>query len=244
MAATRSSIPPKRSSFDAASAPVAGVPDSVRPLTDDFLTLAGAAEAQTRVKASVFLAYAAPVAGEEEARARLAAREKALWDANHHCSAWRLRGGVSRANDAGEPGGSAGAPILAAIDGAGLVDVVVVVTRWFGGTKLGVGGLVRAYGEAAALALEAAPRRVGTVAARLRVRYPYPHTAAVMRVLERAGAAEIEHGYEAGGEAGIVDFSIPASAEAAVGAELREATSGAVAAEHAGETVLYRNAAG
>jgi putative IMPACT (imprinted ancient) family translation regulator len=211
-------------------------------MADGFLTLSGAAEAQTRVKASVFLAYAAPAADEEEARAILAAREKAMWDATHHCSAWRLRGGVSRSNDAGEPSGSAGAPILAAIDGAGVVDAVVVVTRWYGGTKLGVGGLVRAYGEAAALALEAAPRRVGTVAARLRVTYAYAHTAAVMRVLERAGATEVEHGYAASGDAGIVTFAVPASLEAFVRDELREGTAGALAPEHVGETVLYRNA--
>src|SRR3954468_15919307 len=190
--------------------------------SDDFLTLAGPGEAETRVKASVFLAYAAPVASEEEARAILAAREKAMWDANHHCSAWRLRTGVARANDAGEPSGSAGAPIVAAIEGAGLTDALVIVTRWFGGTKLGVGGLVRAYGEAAALALEAAPRRVGTVAERLRVRYPYAHTAAVMRVLERAGAARVEHGYAETGDAGIVELSVPAGVVNAVGDELRE----------------------
>jgi uncharacterized YigZ family protein len=211
-------------------------------VVDDFLTLAGPGEAETRVKASVFLAYAAPVAAEEEARALLAAREKAMWDANHHCSAWRLRGGVARANDAGEPSGSAGAPILAAIEGAGLTDTLVIVTRWFGGTKLGVGGLVRAYGEAAALALEAAPRRVGTVAARLRVRYPYAHTAAVMRVLERAGGAAIEHGYAEAGDAGIVEFSVPASAEDGVRDELREATAGALAPERVGGATLYRNA--
>ena len=210
---------------------------------DDFLTLAGTGEAETRVKASVFLAYATPVASEEEARAVLAAREKAMWDANHHCSAWRLRGGVARANDAGEPNGSAGAPILAAIEGAGLTDALVIVTRWFGGTKLGVGGLVRAYGEAAALALEAAPRRIGTAAARLRVRYPYAHTAAVMRVLERAGAAAVEHGYAEAGDAGIVEFSVPASVEDGVREELREATSGALAPEHVGGAVLSRNVA-
>ena len=209
---------------------------------DDFLTLAGSGEAETRVKASVFLAHAAPVASKEEARGILAAREKAMWDANHHCSAWKLRGGIARANDAGEPNGSAGAPILAAIEGAGLVDTLVIVTRWFGGTKLGVGGLVRAYGEAAALALEAAPRRIGTVAARLGVRYPYAHTAAVMRVLERAGAAAVEHGYAEAGDAGIVEFSVPASAEGGVADELREATSGALAPEHVGAAVLYRNA--
>jgi uncharacterized YigZ family protein len=209
---------------------------------DDFLTLAESGEAQTRVKASVFLATAWPVETEEEARAILAAREKAMWDATHHCNAWKLRGGVSRANDAGEPGGSAGAPILAAIEGAGLVDVLVIVTRWYGGTKLGVGGLVRAYGDAAALALEAAPKRIGTAAERLRVRYPYAHTAAVMRVVERAGAAAIEHGYADSGEAGIVEFSVSASLRAFVRDELREATAGAVAPEALGGAVLYRNA--
>ena len=209
---------------------------------DSFLTLAAPAEAQTREKASVFLAYAAPVETEEEARAALAERAKAMWDATHHCSAWRLRTGVSRANDAGEPSGSAGAPILAAIEGAGLVDCLVVVTRWYGGTRLGVGGLVRAYGDAAAQALAAAPRRVGTRAARLSVRYPYAHTAAVMRVLERAGAARVEHGYAAGGDAGTVEFSVPESAEARLRDELREATAGALAPERTGAAVLYRNA--
>jgi uncharacterized YigZ family protein len=209
---------------------------------DHFTTLAGPAETQGRVKASVFLAYAAPAGSEDEARAVLAAREKAHWDASHHCSAWKLRGGVARANDAGEPSGSAGAPILAAIEGAGLTDCVVVVTRWFGGTKLGVGGLVRAYGDAAAEALSAAPRRVGTEAARLSVRYAYAHTAAVMRVLEKAGAAEIEHGYADSGDAGTVAFSVAASREAFVRDELREATAGAVAPERTGAAVLYRNA--
>ena len=209
---------------------------------DDFLTLAGTGQAQTRVKASVFLGTAWPVETEDEARAVLAAREKAMWDATHHCNAWKLRGGAARANDAGEPGGSAGAPILAAIEGAGLVDVLVIVTRWYGGTKLGVGGLVRAYGDAAALALQAAPRRVGTVAERLRVRYPYAHTAAVMRVAERAGAAAIEHGYAESGDAGIVEFSVPASVTVFVRAELREATAGAVSPEPLGAAVLYRNA--
>jgi len=210
---------------------------------DDFLTLAGTGEAQTRIKASVFLATAWPVQTEDEARAILAEREKRMWDANHHCSAWKLRSGVTRTNDAGEPGGSAGAPILAAIEGAGLIDALVIVTRWFGGTKLGVGGLVRAYGDAAAEALAATPRRVGTLAARLRVRYPYEHTAAVMRVMERAGAAAVEHGYADAGDAGIVEFSVPASLQSFVADELREATAGALAPEPVGTAVLYRNAA-
>ena len=207
-----------------------------------FTTLAAPAEAQFREKASTFLAYAAPAASEAEARAVLAEREKLHWDATHNCSAWVVRGGIRRANDAGEPSGSAGAPILAAIEGAGLTDCVVVVTRWYGGTKLGVGGLVRAYGDAAARALAAAPRRVGVEAVRLEVRYPYAHTAAVMRALERAGAEQVEHGYAEGGDAGIVLVSVPDGSVEAFADELREGTAGSVAPERTGEIVLYRNA--
>lgn len=207
-----------------------------------FTTLVAPAEAQFREKASTFLAYAAPAASEAEARAVLAEREKLHWDATHNCSAWVVRGGIRRANDAGEPSGSAGAPILAAIEGAGLTDCIVIVTRWYGGTKLGVGGLVRAYGDAAAQALAAAPRRTGVEAARLEVRYPYAHTAAVMRALERAGAEQIEHGYAESGDAGIVLASVPDGAVAAFADELREGTAGAVTPERTGEVVLYRNA--
>jgi uncharacterized YigZ family protein len=207
-----------------------------------FVTLAGSAEAQFREKASTFLAYAAPAASEAEAREVLAEREKLHWDATHNCSAWVVRGGIRRANDAGEPSGSAGAPILAAIEGAGVTDCIVVVTRWYGGTKLGVGGLVRAYGDAAAQALAAAPRRIGTEAARLEVRYPYAHTAAVMRALERAGGEQVEHGYADSGDAGIVLVSVPDAAVEAFADELREGTAGAVAPERKGRITLYRNA--
>lgn len=211
---------------------------------ETFLTLAGPGTADTRIKASVFHALAVPVRSEDEARAAVAARAREMFDAAHHCSAWRLRDGTGRANDAGEPSGSAGAPILAAIDGAGVTDCCVVVTRYFGGTKLGVGGLVRAYGEAAALALEGAPRLAGVRAVRLRVRYPYEHTAAVMRMLERARADEVEHGYAEGGRRGEVEFAVGAGAEAAVGEMLRDDTAGTVAPERTGETVLYRNEIG
>ena len=194
------------------------------------------------MKGSVFLAHAAPAASEEEARAILAAREKAMWDASHHCSAWKLRDGTARANDAGEPSGSAGAPILAAIEGAGVSDAIVIVTRWYGGTKLGVGGLVRAYGEAAAEALAAAPRKTGTFALRLSVRYRYEHPSAVMRALERAAAEEVEHGYVEGGSAGMIELSIPVAREVQLRDELRESTAGAVAPQRIGEVVLFRNA--
>jgi putative IMPACT (imprinted ancient) family translation regulator len=213
----------------------------IPPLTS-FLTLAAPATAETRVRGSTFIAFAAPAGDEGEARRRLAERERQFWDATHNCSAWSLRAGPRRANDAGEPSGSAGAPILAAIEGAGVTDCVVVVTRYFGGTKLGVGGLVRAYGDAAALALADAPRRSGIPAVRLRLTYPYAHTAAVMRGLERAGAAQVEHGYAPSGDAGVVDFAVPTGEETALTDGLREATGGVLAPERIGELVLYRNA--
>jgi putative IMPACT (imprinted ancient) family translation regulator len=211
---------------------------------EPFVTLAGEGHAETRVKASTFQAVAAPAESEADVRARLEPIQRKRFDATHHCSAWRFRDGAWRANDAGEPSGSAGAPILAAIDGAGVVDCVVVVTRYYGGTKLGVGGLVRAYGEAAALALDAAPRRVGVPATRMRITYGYEHTAAVMRALERAGAAEMEHGYAQDGQRGVVAFVVPAAAEAALADELRETTAGALLPEREGAAVLYRNASG
>lgn len=211
---------------------------------DRFQTLAASGEVETRIRGSTFLALAAPARTEAEARRVLEDRSRAMHDATHHCSAWRLREGLWRANDAGEPSGSAGAPILAAIDGAGLVDCMVVVTRYFGGTKLGVGGLVRAYGEAAQEALALAPRRTGVPALRLRVSYAYAHTSAVMRALERVGAEEVDHGFSGGGAEGEALFSIPAGALDAVRNFLQEQTGGAVAPEPVAEKVLYRAPAG
>lgn len=107
------------------------------------------------IKKSRFLATAIPVANEDEAKAALAAHGHA--DATHNCWAWRI-GAAYRFSDAGEPSGTAGKPILAAIDGQSIDKVMVIVTRWFGGILLGSGGLVRAYGGTAAICLRGAER--------------------------------------------------------------------------------------
>ncbi|MEN5083401.1 YigZ family protein [Bosea sp. TWI1241] len=117
------------------------------------VTLAAASTSRQEIKKSRFLASAGPVADEEEARRFIAAQSDP--DANHNCWAWRIGQGY-RFNDDGEPSGTAGKPILAAIDGQGLDGIAVVVTRWFGGVLLGSGGLMRAYGGTAAQALRAA----------------------------------------------------------------------------------------
>jgi uncharacterized YigZ family protein len=111
------------------------------------------ATAEQFIKKSRFLGIAVPIASEEDARAAIAAHGHA--DANHNCWAWRL-GAAYRFSDAGEPSGTAGKPILAAIDGQSVDKAVVIVTRWFGGVLLGSGGLVRAYGGTAAACLRAA----------------------------------------------------------------------------------------
>lgn len=107
------------------------------------------------VKKSRFLAIAAPIADEQAAKDFLSAHSDPT--ANHNCWAWRV-GQAYRFSDDGEPSGTAGKPILAAIDGQELDRIAVVVTRWFGGILLGSGGLVRAYGGTAALCLRAAEK--------------------------------------------------------------------------------------
>ncbi|WP_077962524.1 IMPACT family protein [Ensifer adhaerens] len=107
------------------------------------------------IKKSRFLAFAAPIADEQAAKEFLASHSDPT--ANHNCWAWRI-GQAYRFSDDGEPSGTAGKPILAAIDGQELDRVAVVVTRWFGGILLGSGGLVRAYGGTAALCLRAAEK--------------------------------------------------------------------------------------
>lgn len=104
-------------------------------------------------------------------------------DATHNCFAWRLADGSLRSSDDGEPKGTAGRPILLEIEGRGLSDVVLVVTRYYGGTKLGTGGLVRAYGEAAGAVLDLAKIVQVPVVESLRLRHGYDLTGTVQSVL-------------------------------------------------------------
>lgn len=130
------------------------------------LTLVEPVDYGEEIRKSRFLAQAAPVDSIEGALAFIG--ERSTLAASHHC--WAYRVGTSyRFNDDGEPGGSAGRPILAAIDGQGVDRIAVVVTRWFGGIKLGVGGLARAYGGCAAECLRRAAKREHVERVRVRV---------------------------------------------------------------------------
>ena len=145
---------------------------------------AGEGWGEIREKGSRFLAWIGPAAGEEAARAALDGLARRYPDATHHCWAWRLGSPPrERSADAGEPSGTAGVPILQVLRGAGLSDVLAVVVRWYGGTKLGKGGLARAYAGSAreALATLHVVRRVPTV--RIAVEVPYERVGAVKRLI-------------------------------------------------------------
>jgi len=119
------------------------------------------AEAELEVKRSRFLCTVVRVASEADARDVIELARKTHWDARHHCSAFVLGSAtepsqVRRSNDDGEPSGTAGRPILDVLNGRNLIDCVAVVSRYFGGTLLGTGGLIRAYSDAAALAIDGA----------------------------------------------------------------------------------------
>lgn len=123
-----------------------------------YLTIGRDAVGEVEVKSSRFLCTVQRVGSESSARALVAALRKEHGDARHHCSAFILGpdAALQRSSDDGEPAGTAGAPMLEVLRGAGVCDVAAVVTRWFGGTLLGAGGLVRAYGDAVRAALEEA----------------------------------------------------------------------------------------
>jgi len=137
------------------------------------------------VKGSRFLTSVAPATSVEEAEAFVERIRREFADATHNCWAYRVGpdGAAFRSSDDGEPSGSAGRPILQQVEGHGLTDVAIVVTRWFGGTKLGVGGLVRAYGGAAGKTLDRTPCRTILVTRRIAIEHPYECSGAVQSLL-------------------------------------------------------------
>ncbi|NLW96833.1 IMPACT family protein [Luteimonas wenzhouensis] len=182
-------------------------------------TLAGRASHAVEVRHSRFLANAAPIASAAEAAAFV--QEVSVPDATHNCWAWRL-GQDYRSSDDGEPAGTAGRPILAAIDGQGFDRVVVVVTRWFGGIKLGAGGLVRAYGGAAAECLRLAPRQPLVETATVAVHVPFAEIALLHHLLAQFSALKLGEEFDAQGARVVLE--LPADAVADLKSRLRDAT--------------------
>ena len=182
-------------------------------------TLAARATHAIEVRHSRFLAQAAAAGSTGDAMAFLA--EVADADATHNCWAYRV-GAEYRSSDDGEPAGTAGRPILAAIDGQGFDQIVVVVTRWYGGIKLGAGGLVRAYGGVAAECLRTASRRPLVAMRELELQAGFEDLGAVHAALAAHQGLKGEEGFTSNGLR--LRVSLPADRVDALMAQLRDAT--------------------
>ena len=200
-------------------------------------TVAGGGRHEIEVKRSRFVCTVARVAGEDEARAVLDRVRRAFPDANHNCYAYLIgeRGERQKASDDGEPAGTAGVPILETIRRHDLVDTLAVVTRYYGGTRLGVGGLIRAYGQAVSEAIAA----VGIVERRpldvVTIRVGYDDAGRVERFLRGSPhpPAAIDYGAE-------VSFVVHLAPEDVPGfrAWIADISAGALTAEATGTTVV------
>lgn len=184
---------------------------TIFPMSDSYLTLSAPGESQFVEKRSRFISFAFPITSEDEAKDIVAGIRKKYYDARHVCYAYALgydvwtdeydpvaRGtAIMRANDDGEPGGSAGKPILGQLRGRSLTNVLVVVVRYFGGVKLGTGGLAVAYKTGASDALDAAVIEERLIMARFRVDVPYTEADTAMRFIRDGGADITDREYTA-----------------------------------------------
>ncbi len=155
-------------------------------MSDIYKSISARSQGLYKELGSRFISLAYPVESEDEVRSIVSALRKEYHDARHHCYAYRLGlgGTVWRASDDGEPSGSAGRPILGQIDSAGLSDVLVVVVRYFGGIKLGVPGLIRAYKESTSDALANAQVVEKVAGSWYRVGFGYDSMPAVMKLIK------------------------------------------------------------
>ena len=201
---------------------------------DSYLTLQGAAATELKVQRSRFLAQAIPITSPEDARTLLEETARRYHDARHVCYGYRLgvgRGMVTRKSDDGEPSGTAGEPILAAIGQLDLTDVLVMVVRYFGGIKLGTGGLARAYGQAAADALNQATVREVPLGREFVIKFSYAQEKTIRRLLEIWKGESVHQDY---GENVIWRIWLPHSAWRGFAGALTEHTAGAVILEETG----------
>ncbi|MCD8071910.1 MAG: YigZ family protein [Alistipes sp.] len=165
---------------------------------DEYLTIDGPAEAGFRDKGSRFLAYAFHVNDEEEIKEKVDLLRKKYYDATHICYAWRLgpKGEKYRANDDGEPSGTAGRPILGQMLSRNITNAFVAVVRYFGGTKLGVPGLINAYKISAAEVLDKCTVVERRVCCTITAEYSYLGMNEVMRVVKDTGPEVVSQDFD------------------------------------------------
>jgi uncharacterized YigZ family protein len=169
----------------------------VSEIIDSYKTLAAPSEGLYKEKGSKFIALAFPVASEEEIKEALENTRKKYHDARHHCYAWAL--GVQRENyrenDDGEPNNSAGKPILGRLESNDLTQLLIIVVRYFGGTKLGVGGLINAYRSAAEEAIQNGKIVERKMKMYFEISFSYDQMNEVMQAVKNADLEQIEHDF-------------------------------------------------
>jgi uncharacterized YigZ family protein len=206
-------------------------------VVSSYLTIGRDAEAEIEVKRSRFLCTLVRVEDEHAARAVVDRLRREHWDARHHCSAFVLgpRGEIERSSDDGEPAGTAGAPMLEVLrgrSGEGVSDVVAVVTRWFGGTLLGAGGLVRAYGDAVRAGLDRAGTLRRTLVREHLLELEHADAGRIESELRSRGVAVLDSAYAA---RVTLRLGVPPDEEARLAALLAELTAGVAETTPAGE---------
>lgn len=165
---------------------------------DEYRTIKSLSEGQYSEKRSKFLAFALPVENVDEVRELVAQYQKKYYDARHACYAYMIGADrqTFRANDNGEPSGTAGKPILSQINSNELTNILIIVVRYFGGIKLGTSGLIQAYKAATAEAISNAEIVTKTVDENLSVVYEFPMMNSVMKVIKDLNPKIISQGYE------------------------------------------------
>lgn len=209
----------------------------LRGMNPSYPVPAGQIRRELMVANSRFVATLAPVSSVEEAREFIAAIKRELSDASSHIPAYRIGGGeavIEHCSDGGEPSGTAGRPSLAVLRGSGLGDAALVISRYFGGTKLGTGGLVRAFSDAARLVVEAVPRAylVPTCTVMVQIHYS--------RLEQARRLAAAHHGKMLGEDYGaevVLSIRFPTVDFPSFQAALRELTGGGEALVISSETV-------
>jgi len=201
-------------------------PDKTTPAPK--LIPAGSARTEIRASNSRFIATAAPSTTVEAARAFIAGVRAEMPDASHHVYAYIVGHGATTTlsmTDDGEPPGTAGRPVMAVLKGSGLGDVALVITRYFGGTLLGTGGLVRAYGDAARAVLAILPRAEKIDRRDLSVTLPYAAYEPARRLIAAHAGSILEETFAADVSLRV---SVPIAEVAAFAAEIAEATAGQI----------------
>jgi uncharacterized YigZ family protein len=175
----------------------------------NYKTISSLSKGSYKEKGSRFLAYAYPVSNQEEIRQILETLRRDFHDARHHCYAYVIGHDRSqwRVNDDGEPSGTAGRPILGQINSAELTNILIVVIRYFGGTLLGVSGLINAYKTAAADAIENAVKEERFLHAYYEIRFSYETLNDVMKILKEENAGQAEQKFDLDCNM-IVDFKV------------------------------------